>query len=209
MRAIRGYSRRPRSLSGLDLCRYAEPSCVTCRKPPAPRRLTLLTHPFIWSSQESTSTSTQFANASSGFVRWRSCEARRDAHFCQRFATRSPKPAPGSIPNSWRHRANLNPASGRDSISVEHCARRVFATTVRRDGRRDPRLPQREGADNWAQAMRLETKFLRLSTPVAIGSRFGEWRVCWLGGWTRNRLSFMVMVIRTSEIDPGSHMTIP
>jgi hypothetical protein len=32
--------------------------------------------------------------------------------------------------------------------------------------------------------MRLETKFLRLKTPVTVGSRFGEWRVCWLGGWT-------------------------
>jgi hypothetical protein len=24
-----------------------------------------------------------------------------------------------------------------------------------------------------------------LKTPVTIGSLFGEWRVCWLGGWTR------------------------
>jgi hypothetical protein len=46
--------------------------------------------------------------------------------------------------------------------------------------------------------MRLETKFLRLKTPVTLGSRFGEWRVCWLGGWTRHRLSYLVMVIRTS-----------
>ena len=57
--------------------------------------------------------------------------------------------------------------------------------------------------------MPLEIKFLRLPVPVTIGSRFGDWRVCWLGGWTRNRLSFLVMVIRTSEIDPGAHMTIP
>jgi hypothetical protein len=34
--------------------------------------------------------------------------------------------------------------------------------------------------------MQLETKFLRLRTPVTIGSRFGDWRVCWLGGWTRD-----------------------
>jgi hypothetical protein len=30
--------------------------------------------------------------------------------------------------------------------------------------------------------MRVETKFLGLKTPVAVGYRFGEWRVCWLGG---------------------------
>jgi hypothetical protein len=31
--------------------------------------------------------------------------------------------------------------------------------------------------------MQLETKCLRLRTPVTMGSRFGDWRVCWLGGW--------------------------
>ncbi len=44
--------------------------------------------------------------------------------------------------------------------------------------------------------MLLETKFLRLPAPVTIGSRFGDWRVCWLGGWTRYRLSYIVMVVR-------------
>jgi hypothetical protein len=42
----------------------------------------------------------------------------------------------------------------------------------------------------------LETKFLRLRTPVTIGSRFGDWEVSWLGGWTRNRLCYLVMVVR-------------
>ncbi len=45
-------------------------------------------------------------------------------------------------------------------------------------------------------AMRLETKYLRLRTPVTLGSRFGDWRVCWIGGWTRDRLSFLVMVVK-------------
>jgi hypothetical protein len=38
--------------------------------------------------------------------------------------------------------------------------------------------------------MQLETKFLHLRTPVTIGSRFGDWEVTWLGGWTRDRLSY-------------------
>ena len=45
-------------------------------------------------------------------------------------------------------------------------------------------------------AMRFETKYLRLQTPVTLGSRFGDWQVCWLGGWTRHRLSYVVMVVR-------------
>jgi hypothetical protein len=47
--------------------------------------------------------------------------------------------------------------------------------------------------------MQLETKFLRLRTPVTIGSRFGDWRVCWIGGWTRRRLSNLVMVVRVAD----------
>ncbi len=48
--------------------------------------------------------------------------------------------------------------------------------------------------------MRIETKFLRLKTPVTIGSYFDDWRVCWLGGWTRDKRSYIVMVARV--IDP-------
>jgi hypothetical protein len=47
--------------------------------------------------------------------------------------------------------------------------------------------------------MWLETKFLRLRTPVTIGSQFGDWRFCWLGGWTRFRLDYLVMVVRVVE----------
>lgn len=44
--------------------------------------------------------------------------------------------------------------------------------------------------------MRLETNVLRLKTPVTLGSRFGDWRVCWLGGWQQHRLYYLVMVVR-------------
>jgi hypothetical protein len=47
--------------------------------------------------------------------------------------------------------------------------------------------------------MQLETKFLRLRAPVTIGSYFGEWRVTWAGGWTRDRLSYLVMVVRVAS----------
>jgi hypothetical protein len=43
--------------------------------------------------------------------------------------------------------------------------------------------------------MELETKYLRLPTAVSLGSRFGDWRVCWLGGWGRNRLFYLVMAV--------------
>ncbi len=47
--------------------------------------------------------------------------------------------------------------------------------------------------------MHIETKFHRLKTPVALGSYFGDWRVTWLGGWTRGKLSYLVMVARIAS----------
>jgi hypothetical protein len=44
--------------------------------------------------------------------------------------------------------------------------------------------------------MRMETKYLRLRTPVELGSRFDEWQVCWLGGWGKHRLYYLVMLVK-------------
>jgi hypothetical protein len=49
---------------------------------------------------------------------------------------------------------------------------------------------------NGSTLMQLETKYLRLRTAVTLGSRFGNWRVCWLGGWSRHRLFYLVMLVR-------------
>lgn len=46
--------------------------------------------------------------------------------------------------------------------------------------------------------MQLETKFLRLRIPVTPGSRFGDWQVSWVGGWTKHRLYFLVMLVRVT-----------
>jgi hypothetical protein len=43
-----------------------------------------------------------------------------------------------------------------------------------------------------------------LKTSVTVGSRFGDWRVCWLGGWSRHQLSYIVMVVR--GVDPAEHI---
>ena len=46
--------------------------------------------------------------------------------------------------------------------------------------------------------MRLETTFLRLPMAVTVGSRFGDWQVCWLGSWARHRLFYLVMLVRVA-----------
>jgi hypothetical protein len=42
----------------------------------------------------------------------------------------------------------------------------------------------------------LETKYLHLRQPVPLGHHIGGWRVCWLGGWDKQRVFFVVMLVR-------------
>jgi hypothetical protein len=44
--------------------------------------------------------------------------------------------------------------------------------------------------------MDVDTKFLRLRKQAALGDDIGGWRVCWLGGWSRDQLFYLVMVVR-------------
>jgi len=47
--------------------------------------------------------------------------------------------------------------------------------------------------------MRMETKYPRLRTEVALGSWFDDWQVCWLGEWTKLRLYYLVMLVRVPK----------
>ena len=51
--------------------------------------------------------------------------------------------------------------------------------------------------------MHVETKFLRLFRAVELGDDIDGWRVCWLGGWDKCRVLFVVMVKRLTEL-PGA-----
>jgi len=45
----------------------------------------------------------------------------------------------------------------------------------------------------------IETKFLHLRQPAALGDRIDGWRVCWLGGWDKSKVLYMVMVERRRQ----------
>ena len=49
--------------------------------------------------------------------------------------------------------------------------------------------------------MQMETKYLRLSADVALGSRFDDWQVCWLGGGAKHRLYYLVMLVKVPKQD--------
>jgi hypothetical protein len=52
--------------------------------------------------------------------------------------------------------------------------------------------------------MHLETKFLWLREQVALGDDIDGWRVCWLGGWGRDQLFYLVMVVRVKTAPPSA-----
>jgi hypothetical protein len=54
--------------------------------------------------------------------------------------------------------------------------------------------------------MDVETKFLRLTKPAALGDCIDGWRVCWVGGWDRCRVLFVVMVENLETRVPASDL---
>jgi hypothetical protein len=56
--------------------------------------------------------------------------------------------------------------------------------------------------------MRVETKFLRLFRAVELGEDLDGWRVCWLGGWDKGRVLFVVMANRVTDV-PRQETAVP
>jgi len=48
-------------------------------------------------------------------------------------------------------------------------------------------------------AMHIQTQFLRLRKAVSLGEHIDDWRVCWVGGWDKGRVFFVVMLEREHE----------
>src|SRR5260370_21882157 len=59
---------------------------------------------------------------------------------------------------------------------------------------------QRHGCVWSVQTMQVETKYLRLCQRAELGEQIDGWRVCWLGGWGRDRLFYYVMVSRVKKL---------
>jgi len=55
----------------------------------------------------------------------------------------------------------------------------------------------------------METKFLSLRHEVELGSRFGEWEVCWLGGWNKHQHFYWAMLIKVACDAPHKQKTPP
>ncbi len=52
----------------------------------------------------------------------------------------------------------------------------------------------------WVQHMQIQTKFLWLSRAATVGEAIDGWQVCWVGGWDRCRVFFVVMVMKKRHV---------
>jgi hypothetical protein len=50
----------------------------------------------------------------------------------------------------------------------------------------------------------VETRFVRLRQAVELGDDVDGWRVCWLGGWDKNRVFYIAMVLRVLPAQKGA-----
>ena len=57
----------------------------------------------------------------------------------------------------------------------------------------DPSPPARPAR---VETLEVQTRFVRLSKPAILGDRIDGWRVCWLGGWDKGKVFYVVMVER-------------
>jgi hypothetical protein len=109
-------------------------------------------------------------------------------------------------PRKWTGRLQVSNWPVRlPSSSLTHC----MPQRRRRDARLDwVSAPSNGCVDpQVVSTMQTETKLLRLRTPVTIGSWFGDWVVTWDGGWTRDKLSYIVMVAKIEQ--PSRTLSLP
>jgi len=82
------------------------------------------------------------------------------------------------------HRSRVNVRVGTQNFAIDITAQATI-------------LPSQPAGP--VQQLQVETRYLRLSAPVALGARIDGWRVCWLGGWDRSKVCFVVMVERVTR----------
>jgi hypothetical protein len=96
--------------------------------------------------------------------------------FPPREATDSPPPTPEHSP--------ITVQVGRQRYTLHIPCRSVAA------------LPASGPTPKRLETLQVQTRFLRLLQPAGLGDQIDGWRVCWVGGWDKGSVFFVVMVER-------------
>jgi hypothetical protein len=84
---------------------------------------------------------------------------------------------------------------GRSRIVV-HIGAQRYAMDITCKATALPPEPAPPTIPNRLEELQVQTRFLHLSEPAGVGHRIDGWRVCWVGGWDKGKVLFVVMVER-------------
>jgi len=100
------------------------------------------------------------------------------------------------IPFPPRKAANPRPVTQGPSRILIRVGAQRYALNISCEAVIVPPEPAPPAKPNRLEKLQVQTRFLRLCRPAAVGDRIDGWRVCWVGGWDKNRVLFVVMVER-------------
>ena len=84
---------------------------------------------------------------------------------------------------------------GRSRIVI-HVGAQRYAIDLTCEASVLPPAPAPAAKPGRVEELQVQTRFLRLYEPAVLGDRIDGWRVCWVGGWDKGKILFVVMVER-------------
>ena len=100
------------------------------------------------------------------------------------------------IPFPPRKAADSRPVIQGHSRIMIHVGARRYAIDIPCEAMVVPPEPAPAATPCRLEQLQVRTRFLRLCEPAGLGDRIDGWRVCWVGGWDKSRVLFVVMVER-------------
>jgi hypothetical protein len=89
-----------------------------------------------------------------------------------------------------------------DSRILIHVGTQRYAMDITCKATALPPEPVPPATPGRLEELQVQTRFLRLGKPAVLGDRLDGWRVCWLGGWDKGKVCFVVMVERLVRRGP-------
>ena len=106
------------------------------------------------------------------------------------------------IPFPPRKAAHPRPVRQGHCRIMIHVGRQRYALNIPCAAMVVPPEPAPAATPNRLEELQVQTRFLRLCQPAGLGDRIDGWRVCWVGGWDRSKVLFVVMAERVVRAAP-------
>jgi hypothetical protein len=84
---------------------------------------------------------------------------------------------------------------GRSRVII-HVGAQRYAMDITCEAAALPPEPTPAATPGRVEHLQVQTRFLRVYQPAVVGDRIDGWRVCWIGGWDKAKVLFVVMVER-------------